>query len=55
MLMKITSSDPEIINIRTIAFFPTLWIGGRIYVHPLLPFNPLRQIQAFFTGQAFTP
>ena len=39
--VKIASSDREIINKKTIAFFR---IGGRIYVHPQLPFNPHRQI-----------
>ncbi|KAE9584272.1 hypothetical protein Lalb_Chr00c24g0406641 (mitochondrion) [Lupinus albus] len=34
--VKIASSDWEIRNKKTIALFPTLRIGGRIYVHPLL-------------------
>ena len=28
---------------KTIALYPTLRIGGRIYVHPLLPFHPPRK------------
>ena len=50
MPVKIASSDREIINTKTIAFFPTLRIGGRIDVHPQLPFNPHRKIEAFSTG-----
>lgn len=50
MPVKIASNDREIINTKTIAFFPTLRIGGRIYVHPQLPFNPHRKIEAFSTG-----
>ena len=42
--VKIASSDWEIRNTKTIALFPTLRIGGRIYVHPQLPFNPHRKI-----------
>ncbi len=42
--VKIASSDREIRNTKTIDLFPTLRIGGRIYVHPQLPFNPHRKI-----------
>lgn len=48
--VKIASSDREIKKKKTIDFFPTLRIGGRIYVYPQLPFNPHRQIEAFSTG-----
>jgi len=34
--VKIASSDREIINTKTIVLYPTLRIGGRIYVYPQL-------------------
>jgi len=48
--VKIASNDREIKNTKNIAIFPTLRIGGRVYVHPQLPFNPHRKIEAFSTG-----
>uniref|UniRef100_A0A3Q7EF54 Uncharacterized protein n=1 Tax=Solanum lycopersicum TaxID=4081 RepID=A0A3Q7EF54_SOLLC len=32
--VKIASNDREIKNTKNIAIFPTLRIGGRVYVHP---------------------
>ncbi|MCD7449770.1 hypothetical protein HAX54_001339, partial [Datura stramonium] len=37
--VKIASNDQEIKNTKNIAIFPTFRIGGRIYVHPQLPFE----------------
>lgn len=48
--VKIASKDRERKKKKAISLFPTLRIGGRIYVHPQLAFNPNRQIQAFYTG-----
>lgn len=50
MSVKIASSDRKIRNKKPIALFPTLWIGGRIYVHPQLPFNPPHRLRLSLLG-----